>query len=203
MTEQELEAKFHVAHLDAIKNNIEQLGASLIQARVHEMNLRFDTPTQELRKQESVLRLRMDDQARMTFKGPGQNEGGVISREEIEFVVEDFDRAKKLIEALGYQVVAFYEKYRTTYELGHTHIMLDELPYGDFVEIEGTNVAEIQEVAQTLNLRMETAIKASYLSIFEQFAKIKNIDPTQLSFEALKNEMPNLGMLGISFADEL
>ena len=56
--------------------------------------------------------------ARFTFKGPSEEEeGGILSRQEIEFVVGDFESAKQFLEALGYEVVVFYEKFRTTYEL--------------------------------------------------------------------------------------
>lgn len=203
MTEQEIEAKFHVANLAEIESRLKLLNAVLIQPRIHETNLRFDTPDRELRRNGRVLRIRMDDQARMTFKGPGQNDGGVLSREEIEFIVEDFGRAQKLVEALGYEVMVFYEKYRTTYEIDQTHIMLDELPYGNFVEIEGKSVSTIQEVAQKLNLKQEAAIEASYHFIFEQLAKPRNLDTTRLSFDAFKNEKPDLKELGIHFADVL
>jgi len=30
-----------------------------------------------------------------------------------------------------------YEKYRTTFTIGSLEVVLDELPYGNFVEIEG------------------------------------------------------------------
>ena len=138
MNGQEIEAKFHVQNLRKIELRLLELKAQLIQPRVHEVNLRFDRPDGELRNSFRVLRLRQDDIARFTFKGPSvEKEGGILSRQEIEFEVGDFDSAKQFLEAIGFQVVVFYEKFRTTYELNNTHIMLDELPYGSFIEIEG------------------------------------------------------------------
>ena len=66
-----------------------------------------------------------------------------MSRTEIEFGVDDFAKAKQFLEHLGYQSILVYEKYRTTYELDHAHIMLDELPYGNFIEIEGEDLTGI------------------------------------------------------------
>ena len=63
-----------------------------------------------------VLRLRKDDLVRLTYKDNSQNIKGALSRREIEFVADDFDSAKQFIEALGYEVVFVYEKYRTTFD---------------------------------------------------------------------------------------
>jgi len=45
-----------------------------------------------------------------------------------------------VFEALGYAVYMMYEKYRTTFRLDNLEVVLDELPYGNFVEIEGLTV---------------------------------------------------------------
>jgi len=55
----------------------------------------------------------------------------------VEVQVADLVGARLVLESLGYLVVFEYEKYRTTYELDGVELMLDELPYGDFVELEG------------------------------------------------------------------
>ena len=126
MNNQETEVKFFVQNLKPIELRLQELKAQLIQPRVHEINYRFDFPNNELRNNQKVLRLRKDEQAKLTFKGPSEaRQGGVMSRKEIEFVVEDFDKAKQLLESLGFTPVVFYEKFRTTYELHETHIMLD------------------------------------------------------------------------------
>ncbi len=200
---QETEAKFHVRDLKKIEARLQALGARLIQTRVHETNLRFDTPASELRGNKKVLRLRQDEKARMTFKGPSaQRERGMVSREEIEFVVEDFDRAKKFLEALGYQAVVFYEKFRATYELQGAHIMLDELPYGTFVEIEGEDIEVIHSLAQQIGLKWETMIKAGYHAIYDMFAEKCGLDKADLSFKQLRETKIEMTELGFSAADE-
>ena len=124
-----------------------------------------------------------------------------MSRQEIELVVDDFERAKQFIEALGYEVWVFYEKYRTTYELNVFHIMLDELPYGDFVEIEGENISSIHEIAIKLGLKWETAITASYHALFERVAKTRGLDKNQLTFAAFGETKPSAEELSIARAD--
>jgi adenylate cyclase class IV len=50
-----------------------------------------------------------------------------------------FGKMQKIIESLGYVLQFTYEKYRTTYFIDDAYIMLDELPDGLFVEIEGND----------------------------------------------------------------
>ena len=187
MNGQETEVKFYVNDLSQVEMRLRELKAHLIQARVHEINLRFDTPNSDLRKELKVLRLRNDTEAKFTFKGPNdERNDGVLSRKEIEFSVSSFDAAKDFLEALGFTVIAFYEKYRTTYELKDVHVMLDELPYGNFVEIEGENANTLRTVAELLGLNWESAVNAGYLVLFDHIAIKYKLALGQLSFEALK-----------------
>src|SRR5436190_9848517 len=100
---QEIEAKFYVQDLKRIESRIQDLDARLIQPRVLETNLRFDLPDGGLRSKGQVLRLRQDTEAKLTYKDAGKSEQGVVNRTEIEFAVEDFNKARLLLEALGYQ----------------------------------------------------------------------------------------------------
>ena len=202
MNGQEIEAKFHVQNLRKIELRLLELKAQLIQPRVHEVNLRFDRPDGELRNSFRVLRLRQDDIARFTFKGPSVEEtGGILSRQEIEFEVGDFDSAKQFLEAIGFQVVVFYEKFRTTYELNDTHIMLDELPYGSFVEIEGENAETIHSIANLLGLNWDAMVKAGYHALFERVAGKYGLDVSKLSFENLEGVTIKTTEMGIFAAD--
>jgi len=193
---QETEAKFYVSDLDGIKARLQSLEARLIQPRVLETNIRFDLPDDGLRSVGQVLRLRQDTEARLTYKTGSTNQQGVLSRKEIEFVVDDFEKAKRFLEALGYQKLFYYEKYRTTYELqiseslrdlgNLVHVMLDELPYGNFVEIEGERIESIRIVAEKLNFKWDTAIPTSYHVLFDQLcAKYTELDKMDLSFNSL------------------
>ncbi|MCC6271397.1 MAG: class IV adenylate cyclase, partial [Microbacteriaceae bacterium] len=164
---QETEAKFYVRDLKKVEVRLLELKAHLIQPRVYEVNLRFDFPDGSLRRDFKVLRLRKDTHSKFTFKGPSEErEGGVMSRQEIEFNVADFESAKQFLEALGYIPVVFYEKFRTTFEFKDAHIMLDELPYGEFVEIEGENIQTLHEIADLLGLNWNEMVKAGYHALF-------------------------------------
>jgi adenylate cyclase class 2 len=217
---QETEAKFYVRDLDRIKAELESLDAQRIQERVLETNIRFDLPGARLRAEGRVLRLRRDTEVRLTYKGASQNEQGVLSREEIEFIVEDFEKAKRFLEALGYQKLVYYEKYRTTYALqpsegftqepklrrvepseGFVQVMLDELPYGNFVEIEGDSIDAIQHVADQLDLNWDTAIATSYHALFDRARATLSLPFQDLSFENFAGIPVNAGDLGVRIAE--
>ena len=202
---QEIEVKFYVRDLDGIITRLHELEARLIQRRVLETNLRFDLPDGSLRSEGRVLRLRRDTAARFTYKGPSTKEQGVLSRIEIEFTVDDFEKAKEFMEALGYQKLLYYDKYRTTYELQTSevsaHVMLDELPYGNFIELEGENSEMIRIVANRLNLNMDAAIGTSYTALFERARKILRFVFRDLSFENFAGMEVNASHLGVHAAD--
>jgi adenylate cyclase class 2 len=199
---QETEAKFYLLHLDRAAARLDGLQAHLVQPRVLETNLRFDLPDGSLTSKGRVLRLRRDTQARLTYKGAGQNKSGVLDRQEIEFIVEDDQKARQFLEALGYQKSMYYEKYRTTYELEETLIMLDELPYGSFLEIEGEAVDQIQAVSSKLDLDWSAAIPSSYTALFEIVRRKLQLPFQYLSFENFLGIRVTASDLNVRPADE-
>ena len=180
---QEIEAKFYVTGLDRTRARLRKAGARLIQGRTLETNIRFDLPGGLLRSEGRVLRLRQDTEARLTYKGASKNEHGALSRTEIEIMVDDFGKAKQFLEALGYQEWMRYDKYREIHEFNDCHIMLDELPYGPFVEIEGNSVDEIHKTADRLGLGWEAAVAKSYQALFESVKSALRLNIRDLSYE--------------------
>ncbi len=198
----EIEVKFYVLSLKEIEQKILDLGGTLLQERCFESNLRFDTADRRLRNLHQVLRLRKDTQNIMTFKGAAEEGKPVSIRQEIEVLVDDFDTARTLLEGLGYEVVMAYEKYRTTYSLLDTLVVLDELPYGNFIEIEGPNGISIQKAARNLNLDWKRRVMASYISLFETLKKERTeLEGKYLTFDELKGMQIMPDELGVSPAD--
>lgn len=182
MKDQELEVKFFINDWAAIEQRLQAAGARLLQPSLHEVNLRFDTPDGELSRQFRVLRLRQDEAAHLTYKGPSSFQDGVRLRQEIEFTVSDFDTARRFLEALGYHVALMYEKYRTTYELEGVHITLDKMPYGNFIEIEGPDPASIRHVNEQLGLDWEQRVPESYTMLFDRLRDTLGLPFNDLSF---------------------
>jgi adenylate cyclase class 2 len=198
---EELEVKFYLRDREALEARLVRLGARLVQARLHEVNLRFDTPSGELSASHRVLRLRQDAEARLTYKGPGQVQDGVQARQEYEFIVSDYAMAKALFESLGYQVLLMYEKYRTTYGIGSVVVTLDEMPFGVFAEIEGPDGKSIQAFAGRLGLDWERRILDSYIALFERLRSGQGYTFRDLSFANFQGLDVSPSELGLLPAD--
>ena len=183
MSEQELEVKFLLQDLPGLARRLEGLGARLVQSRIFEKNLRFDNPEGSLSRTGQALRLRQDVRSILTYKGTGKVEGDVNVRQEIEFTVSDFTAAWHFLEALGFQVVVSYEKYRTTYDLDEVHVVLDELPFGHFAEIEGPSSASIQSAAARLNLDWPLHSNDTYLGLFQRLRARRQLSFRDLFFD--------------------
>jgi adenylate cyclase class 2 len=193
----EIEAKFYLPRLDDIRETIEALDGRLLTARVLERNLRFDTANRALSSNHSLLRLRQDRSSLLTFK----HAVSIEERTEIEVGVEDFDTTRALLEMLGYEVFFIYEKYRETYALGSCSIMLDELPFGHFIEIEGESLDAVKSTAARLDLPWKNRVKMNYLSLFhslKQKLKLHFRDATFDNFSGLAEVQP--GDLDINYA---
>ncbi len=161
----EVEVKLHTPDLAAVKAALEEAGATLVKPRVFERNLRYDSADGSLMAQGIVLRLRQDEAVKLTYKADASMTSGIVSRFEAEVKVSDFETMHVILRRLGYGVELIYEKYRTTYALDGAEIVLDELPYGNFTEIEG-DVETIERVVAVLGLGGCRRMSGGYVQIF-------------------------------------
>ena len=183
----ECEVKFFLTDVKNIQKHLLVAGAEIIKPRVFERNLRFDFPDRSLTAAGKVLRLRQDSQIRLTYKDRACKEDVISEREELEIQVDDFDTAQALLSALGYEVSVQYEKYRTTYLLHDVEIDLDEMPFGNFLEIEGPSAVCIQKTAEQLELNWEARSTMSYIGLFEKL-RLGGLEADQLTFGQFKEK---------------
>jgi len=181
----ETELKLYVPHLEWVQVRLERLGAKLTAPRVYERNVRYENAEKTLTPAGIVLRLRQDARARLTYKEGGTAREGIVSRTEIEVEVSDFDAMQTILGKLGYHPHLIYEKYRTTYELDGAEIVLDEMPYGNFVEIEG-DAPLIETLVKRLGLEDATRCDGSYATLFERVKARLGLTFNDLTFENFK-----------------
>lgn len=187
-------------HLADMRHTILSLGGHLISPRTLERNLRFEDAAGSLQGDDKVLRLRQDRDTRLTYK---EKLGGIETRLEIEIEVDDFDRTVSLLQALGYRPLMVYEKYRQVFELMDASIMMDELPFGSFVEIEAGTLAHVQRVAEKLGLIWDNRAQSTYLQLFDCLRTVRSLDfkdATFANFEGHSIARPN--ELGLSYGSE-
>ncbi len=181
----ETEVKLYVPHLELMQVRLERLGATLIAPRVFERNVRFENAERTLTVHGIVVRLRQDSRVRLTYKEAGTARDGIVSRTEIEVEVSDFAAMKALLGKLGYAPYMGYEKYRTTYEVDGTEVVLDEMPYGNFMEIEG-GAEKIEQVIKRLELDTAHRYAESYSALFERVKQKMGLHFEDLTFENFK-----------------
>lgn len=176
----ETEIKILGADLDAVRQRLKELGAEDHGAQF-ERNLVFDTPDRSLRAADVLLRLRSAGKATLTLKRhpPDPAQGGALKVwEEYESEVADFAAVRQLLEALGYFAALEYEKVRETWRRQGTEICLDQLPFGDFVEIEG-DARGIEACMRDLGLAGHATSRETYHALNAQHRREMGLAPEE------------------------
>jgi adenylate cyclase class 2 len=75
-----------------------------------------------------------------------------------------------ILDALGFKPVLVYEKRRQTWSLGPTEVVIDELPFGWFMEIESSE-QEINDAEASLGIERLPAEHETYPQLTEQHGK--------------------------------
>lgn len=193
----EVEVKFLVVDLAGFRQRLLAVGGRPVRPRVYERNVRYDTASDRLLQRDELLRLRQDAAVTLTFKGVAQSAGQSEAkvREEIEVKVDDFDRMAAIIGRLGFEPRQVYEKYRETFQMGEVEVVLDEMPFGNFVELEGGENA-IKAAAASLKLDWNRRIVTNYLELMARLKSYHNLLFDDLTFANFRN-------LPVSVADIL
>ena len=180
----EIEVKFYVSNMGKLRDRLLSISAILQKPRTYELNIIFDNPWHGLARQGKLLRLRQDTAAKVTFKGVSnhQRNSEVRVREEIEVGVGDFEKAEAILKRIGFEEQVRYEKYRETYTLNEIEVVLDELPFGDFVELEGSEVG-IRQAAGELDLEWTKRIIDNYLALSARLKKRFDLTFHDITFE--------------------
>ena len=122
----------------------------------------------------AVLRLRKSDRkTTLTYKEKMPTENDFKHQIEFETEVSDVDAMEHIIEKLGYRLSVVYEKHRKAWHLGNVEIVLDELPFGYFMEIEGP-VDDILTAETMLGIEDLPSEARGYPSLTAKYGKLIN-----------------------------
>jgi adenylate cyclase class 2 len=187
MRHEEIEVKFLIEDLSAIRQRLVALGATLKTPRTFEENWLFDTPDEQLTRQSRLLRLRRDRRNLITYKEPPTHQDADFKvQQEYEIEVSDFAQAHTILEKLGFAPVLRYEKYRETFTYQGAEVVLDEVPFGTFLDIEAPRDV-IRRIAPALGLKFDARLVASYAEIFDAVRHTYNLAVTDMTFAALQS----------------
>lgn len=106
----------------------------------------------DLNFKSSILRLRKTaNKAVLTYKEALPGESDIKRRIEQETAVEDAEKMHEILRSIGFVPSLVYEKRRQTWQFETVEIVVDELPFGLFLEIEGSEEA-IRQAEKTLEI---------------------------------------------------
>lgn len=107
---------------------------------------------EQLRATGSILRIRKTDgRSLLTFKRRVENAFDVKQQIEHETEVANVEAVEAIIAELGLTRVLVYEKYRDTWKFRSVEVVIDELPFGQYMEIEGS-ITSIKEAEVLLDI---------------------------------------------------
>ena len=158
----EVEKKYRLTseQWETVRRRLPEVGAVGQGGEEFEENTIYGGPG--LDPQSRVLRLRrVGSRAVFTYKERGVSTSAVKRNREEETEVKDAGALAAILEALGYRPALVYEKRRTTWRLAGVEVVLDQLPFGLFMEIEGEEEA-ILDTERLLGLEGAEAEHAPY-----------------------------------------
>jgi len=171
----EIEAKIRVDSHEQVIRKLRELNAEFV-ADLVQQDTFFDDSRASLLHEDKCLRLRTTltggtKKNYLTYKGP-KAQDNLKKRREIETEIADKDALEALLAELGYKKTLAFEKHRQLWRLDRCEIALDRLPLlGNFVEIEGPNGEQIEQVQAKLGLAQLQHIPESYASLLTRKLK--------------------------------
>ena len=153
----EIEKKYRLTaeRRDAVLASLEEVGA-VFEGEDLEENTIYGGEV--LDQTAGIVRIRKtQDRSLLTFKRRVENQADVKQQVEYETEISDADAAVKIIAELGLKPRLVYEKKRKTWHMRRAEIVLDELPFGLFMEIEGS-ITAIKETEMLLGIEHPAAI---------------------------------------------
>jgi adenylate cyclase class 2 len=167
----EVEKKFRLTkrQRDAVLKRLPEVGANL-EGEEFEENTLYSG--EALSDGTCVLRLRrVGAKATLTYKKRIPTTSAIKQQREEETGVGDAEAMEAILEALGFTPALVYEKRRQTWRLGKTEIVIDVLPFGLFMEIEG-RATEIKAAERKLGLKGLRAEHATYPQLTAKHGKV-------------------------------
>jgi adenylate cyclase class 2 len=184
----ETEIKFRVDEPVGLSQRLQDAGFYLKTPRSFESNVLYDTPDRRMRARTEILRIRSYagrwtlTHKRLPDTGPGEDKHK--HRIETETEVSDGNALADVFKSLGLVAAFHYEKWRSEWEDGEGHCVVDETPIGNFAELEGT--AEwIDRTAKRLGIDPGLYITLSYGRLFEQWREREGSSAQDLTFAAI------------------
>lgn len=127
-----------------------------------------------LSEKKAVVRIRrMASGAVLTYKRAIGGDKDFKQHIEIETVIGDAVATERILSELGLKRALVYEKRRKCWRMGDVEVVIDHLPFGDFLEIEG-KIEDIIEAERILGADNLEYVRATYPRLTAVFGTENN-----------------------------
>ena len=169
----EIEKKYRltIEQLDDVTQALIEDGADFI-GEDEEENVIYGSPN--LDSNCAIIRIRnTGKRSVVTFKRRIESDLAIKKQIEYESVIADPEAVAAILRNLGLEIRLIYEKRRRTWKYGGVEVVLDELPFGRYREIEGS-VLEIAEAEMRLGIELYVAEHETYPTLTAKFGKMND-----------------------------
>lgn len=167
----EIEVKILEINVDEIERKLRSLGAKQIFNGTL-TNVYFDTKDKSLKSKNSVLRLRFDGKKTFLTLKEKISVGYSKIANELEVVMDDFDKMKSILNAMGFEKTMEYSKKRISYALDKVHFEIDfigKIP--PFLEIESEDEELIRKYVKSLGFKDSDAKNWTAKELMKHYEK--------------------------------
>lgn len=132
----EVEVKARIDSFEEIEEKLKTIGAEKTKTEFQE-DIYFQSPIVDFAKTDEALRIRTtNSQTFITYKGPKLNEDAK-TRKEVEMTIESAEKARDILEEIGFTPARIVRKNRLYYSYENFEISLDDVEgLPPYMEIE-------------------------------------------------------------------
>jgi adenylate cyclase class 2 len=186
----EIEAKFTNIDKDKIRKKLKDIGAILVHKERLMRRYNMDFQDFRLKANKSWLRIRDEgDKTTLTLKQKLSHD--LHGMKELEVNVDDFNKTRDLLFAIGLVPKNYQETFRESWTHGNTHIDIDTWPWiPHLIEIEGEDEESVKEVATKLGFDWSEAKFGSALTAYQEVFDITGDDLHHLPIINFESQPP-------------
>ena len=155
---EEFEVVYTDINIEDFEKKLENIGAQKVDDIFYKIDV-FDYPDYSLNSKGAWIRLRDDGKkVKLAYKerlgrGEGKNSNEDLGMKEVEFAVNDFEKAKEFMLSIGFIEKHYQEKKRIRWKKGDVTFDIDIYPkLNPYVEIESDSFEKVDEAILELGL---------------------------------------------------
>lgn len=163
--------KIFVEDFDQLMKKMHNLEGIFI-GGTFEKTIRYDNENSTYENKGIFIRTKSGFNNVVTIKEKEESDIEVdyFHRLKTEFEIEDIESMEYIFSKIGLNKQLILEKYRLLWQIKNTTISIDELPFGIYLEIKGSN-EQIEEIIKLLEYEDKPIINQTYWDIFYELKK--------------------------------